>query len=217
MAMIQLALTGSPARWAAKVWPAGNRRISLTTRWLAMNTSEFDALLPTFEPLLRRDAAQQEYADREFWDSIGTHVLDVQLSRLANFYGKANATQRRTLRSALNPAASWNLLAYVRRMAIQILETKDPRWLISALQIASLENATFDFRDSIVSLVIARAAAESVSIDPLPHFARAISQCDSGMVSTFTNARDHRPSDVRDILRAYGPPQLKPKRKRKTN
>lgn len=182
-----------------------------------MKTSEFDALLPTFEPVLGMDWAQQTYVDREFWDSIGTHVLDVQLSLLADFYGKSNATQRRTLRNSLNPAASWNLLAYVRRMALKILETKDPRWLISAIQIACLENAKIDFRDSIVSLVIARAAAEAVSIDPLPHFAKAIAQCDPEMVSTFTNARDHQPSDVRYILREFGPPQLKPKRKRKTS
>lgn len=182
-----------------------------------MNTSEFDVLLPTFEPLLRREAAEQTYGDRKFWDSIGTHSLDVQLSRLAAFYGKSNATQRRTLRQLLNPAASWNLVAYVRRMALQILETKDARWLISALQIASLENATSDYRDSIVSLVIARAAAESVSIDPMPHFAKALAQCDPAMVSIFTNARDHRPGDVRDILREFGPPELRPKRKRRTS
>ena len=179
------------------------------------NQSEFDALLPTFEPLLGPDAARQTYAIRKFWDSIGTHVLDVQLIQLADFYGKCSAGQRGTLRRSLNPAASWNLLAFVRRMALQIIETKDPRWLIAALRIASLENAACDYRDSIVSLVIARAAAESVSIDPLPHFNEAIAQCDAEMISTFTNARDHRPRDVRDILRAFGPPQLRPKRKQK--
>lgn len=183
---------------------------------LIMNTSDFDALLPTFEPLLGPDAARHTYATREFWKSTGTHPLDVELSRLADFYGKCDATQRNTLRSSLHAAASWNLLAYVRRMALRILETHDPRWLISALRIASLENAICDYRDSIVSLVIARAAAESVSIDPLPHFAEAISQCDPAMVSTFTNARDHRPRDVRDILRSFGPPQLKPGRRRKS-
>ena len=182
-----------------------------------MNASEFNVLLPNFEPLLGLDAGRQRYTDRSFWDSIGTHVLDVQLSGLADFYGKSNATQRRTLRRALNPIASWNLVAYVRRMALKILETKDPRWLISALNIASLENATFDVRDSIVSLVIARTSAEFVSIDPVPHFAKAITQCDSEMVETFANARDHRPSGVRDILQEFGPPQLKPKRKRKTS
>lgn len=180
-----------------------------------MKPAEFDALLTTFEPLLGPDAARHTYGTREFWKSIGTHPLDVELSRLADFYGKCDATQRSTLRRSLNAAASWNLLAYVRRMALRILETHDPRWLISALRIASLENAICDYRDSIVSLVIARAAAESVSMDPLPHFAEAISQCEPAMVSTFTNARDHRPRDVRDILRSFGPPQLKPGRRRK--
>ncbi len=100
-------------------------------------------------------------------------MLDVQLTRLAEFYGNSNALQRGVLRSALNPAASWSLVAYVRRMAIQILETKDSHWLVSALNIASLENTAYDYRDSIVSLVIARAAAESVSIDAMPYFAEA--------------------------------------------
>ena len=182
-----------------------------------MNAVEFDAKLPTFKPLLGRDAAKRRYADSEVWDAIGTHVLDVELTRLADFYGKANADQRRLLRAALSYEASWTLLIYVRRMALQILATGDVRWLVSALRIASLENARVDYRDSIVSLVIARAAAESVAIDPLPYFDKAISQCDPEMVSTFTNARDHRPADVRDILRAFGPPQLKPTRKRKTD
>lgn len=180
-----------------------------------MDTSEFNALLPTLVSLLGPRAVKRRYADREFWTSIGTHDLDVDLSQLADIYGKSNAAQRRRLRESLSPGASWNLVAYVRRMALKILATKDPHWLVSAFRIASLENATFDFRDSIVSLVIARAAAESVSIDPLPHFAKALTQCDSKMVSTFTNARDHRPSDVRDILREFGPPELKPKRKRR--
>ena len=180
-----------------------------------MKNSEFDALLPTFDPFFSLDAEPPKYSELDYWDAIGTHVLDKQLSQLADFYGKSNARQRQTLRNSLNPALSWTLLAYVQRMALQILNTKDSRWLISALRIASLENAAFDYRDSIVSLVIARAAAESVSIDPIPHFAKAISQCDPYMVSTFTNARDHRPKDVRDILRAYGPPQLNSKRKRK--
>lgn len=182
-----------------------------------MNPSEFDTLLPTFESVLRPEATRLKYADAEFWNSIGTHPLDVQLIQLADFYGKCNATQRRTLRQSLNSAVSWNLVAFVRRMALQILKKKDAHWLISALRIASLENATYDFRDSIVSLVIARAAAESVSIDPTPHFTKALSQCDPEMVPTLTNARDHRPNDVRDILREFGPPELKPRRKRKSS
>lgn len=182
-----------------------------------MKTSEFDALLPTFNPVLGRNAAQRRYSDSKFWETIGAHPVDVELTRLARFYGKSNAAQRHALRMALNFEASWTLVVYVRRMALQIMQTRDARWLVFALRIASLENARSDYRDSIVSLVIARAGAESVSIDPLPHFDKAISQCDPAMVSTFVNARDHRPTDVRGILRAFGPPQLQPKRRRKGN
>ena len=182
-----------------------------------MNPSEFESLLPIFEPVLGPEAKRLRYADAEFWESIGTHPLDLQLSQLADFYGKCTATQRCTLRQSLNPVASWNLVVFVRRMALQILKTKDARWLISALRIACVENAMFDFRDSIVSLVIVRAAAESVSIDPVPHFAEALSQCDTEMAATLTNARDHRPNDVRDILREFGPSELKPERQRKTS
>ncbi len=181
-----------------------------------MNPSEFESLLLTYELVLGPEARRLRYAESELWDSIGTHPLDLQLSQLADFYGECTATQRRTLRQSLDPAASWNLVAFVRRMATQILKTRDARWLITALRIASLENAMFDFRDSIVSLVIVRAAAESASIDPMPHFATALAQCDAKMASTLSNARDHRPSDVRDILREFGPPELKPKPKRKT-
>ncbi len=181
---------------------------------LLMNTSAFESQLPEFQSLLNVTAARRRYSDRHFWDSVGSHELDLALSRLADFYAGCNDGQRRILRRSLHPAASWNLVAYVRRMALQILSTKDASWLTRAMNIASLENATIDFRDSIASLVIARIAAENVGIDPLPHFDKAISKCDSSMISTFKNARDHRPSNVSAILRFFGPPQLKPKRKK---
>jgi hypothetical protein len=182
-----------------------------------MDTAEFQQQLPTFEPALGPNAVRLRYDDRQPWDSIGTHVLDRELTRLANFYGNCNAAQRKKLRSSLDPLASWGLIAYVRRMSVQILHTKDEAWLRSALNIASLENATFDYRDSIVSLVIARAASESVSIDAKPYFDKAIKLSSAEMKPTLINARDHRPKDVRDLLREFGPPELKPQRKKRTS
>jgi hypothetical protein len=102
-------------------------------------------------------------------------------------------------------------------MSVQILHTKDETWLKSALNIASLENATYDYRDSIVSLVIARAASESVSIDAKPYFDKAIKLSSAEMKPTLINARDYRPKDVRDLLREFGPPELKPQRRKRTS
>ena len=181
-----------------------------------MDKSVFESEVASFEPMLCMGTSQLRYTDRALWDAIGTHPLDIQLSGLPDFYGRCRAAQRRTLRSSLNISATNNLLVYVRRMSLQIMETRDHTWLVRALAAASLENAQFDYRDSIVSLVIVRAGAESVDIGPLAHFDRAISKCDRKMVPIFTNARDHRPGDVRDILREFGPPQLQPKRARRT-
>ena len=182
-----------------------------------MNNAVFESEFQSFGPMLHADVRRLRYPAAGFWESIGTHALDIQLSGLADFYGRCRAAQRRTLRRSISVAASCNLLVYVRRMSLQIMETWDPIWLVRALAAASLENAQFDYRDSIVSLVIARAGAESVDIDPLAYFESAIDKCDPEMVPMFTNARDHRPNDVRDILREFGPPELKPKRKRRTS
>lgn len=179
-----------------------------------MNSSDFESRSTEFQPLLNSEAAQRKY---RAWNSAGTHELDIALSSLADFYGRCNSVQCRRLRSAVHPAASWNLVEYVRRMSIPLLETGDIKWLTRALNIASLENATFDYRDSIVSLVIVRSAAEVASLDSLSEFNKAMSKCDSTMVSTFTNARDHSPKNATTLINAFGPPQLKLKRKAKAN
>lgn len=180
-----------------------------------MNTTMFDSKFQAFVSTLRAETAQLRYSGRSRWKSIGTHAIDARLSDLADFYRRCNSVQRRTLRGSLNPATIGNLLFYVRRMSIQIMETVDPIWLVRALAAASLENAQCDYRDSIVSLVIARAGAEAVSIDSVPHFNYALSRCDPVMVPIFSNARDHQPKDVRDILREFGPPELQLKRRQK--
>jgi hypothetical protein len=181
-----------------------------------MNEAEFEPQLSVFAPVLGPETAKLRCGDRDFWDSIGTHVLDHKLTRLANFYMQCNATQRRRLRRTLSHAASWELVAYVRRMGLDIALTEDHRWLVSALSIASLENAKFDHRDSIVSLVIARAGSEHASIAPMPYFDKAIALSSTQMKPYFINARDHSPVEVRGILREFGPPQLNPGRQKRT-
>ncbi|MFO0977220.1 MAG: hypothetical protein U0996_12530 [Planctomycetaceae bacterium] len=182
-----------------------------------MKSLEFENILASSEAAIGPQAEEFRYNDRQFWSLIGTHPLDLELDRLAAAYSRCTGTQRQTLRGRVHPTASWGLIAYVRRMSLRILATGDDAWLTSALLIASLENAMFDFRDSIVSLVIVRAAAEQMLIDVVPHFNKAIKLSSAEMKSNFINARDHKPSDVRDILRAFGPKELKPKRKKRNS
>jgi hypothetical protein len=102
-------------------------------------------------------------------------------------------------------------------LALLLLRDRDPIWVRRGLAIANLENGQFDFRDSIVSLVILRAATESIDLDPVPEFNKTIKSCEKSMIGILENARDHHPQNVRELLRIFGPDELKPRRQRKPN
>lgn len=172
----------------------------------AVFQSRFESLSDVIGPKV------SHFRDSDFWETAGSTSLDEQLTQLADLYAEASAPQRALIRTAVNPRAEANLVMYVRRLSILILREKDPSWLRRGLDIACIENGRFDYRDSIVSIVILRSAAERSGIDPVPYFDEAIRNCDKGFVDVIENARDHRPKDVRDLLRAFGPPALKPKR-----
>jgi len=176
-----------------------------------MDESTFQAAVQTFAPILGPDAQHARYDQADFWGRIGQHPLDLQITALADFCLQCSPDQRMALLRSRQGMPSWHLVCYVRRLALQLLETPDQLWLQRGLAIACLENAEDDYRDSIVSLVILRAAAEQVGLDTRPAFTAAMAECDPQFVSTLQNARDHRPSDVRATLRAFGPPQLKPR------
>lgn len=155
------------------------------------------------------------YNDRNMWSSVGDTELDQQLTRLANIFVDIPRNQQQIVREAVHPRALWNLIVFVRRLAILILKTSDPIWLRRALTIAAIENGRSDFRDLIVSLVIARAAAERVDMDYVAQFNWCLDAFTPASKGSFTNARDHAECDVRDILRNFGPPELLPKRRKR--
>jgi hypothetical protein len=173
-----------------------------------MTQKSFNAAIEILGSMLAADARDLKYKERTFWKTVGTDPLDIRMTCLADFYIQCNASHRAKLRVLLHRKPTWHFVAYVRRVALLILSEPEEKWLNRGLAIASLENAEFDFRDSIVSLVILRAAAEKVGLDPVPYFNAAIVDCDPAFVSTLENARDHKPKDVRDLLRMFGPPQL---------
>lgn len=147
--------------------------------------------------------------------SAGDVQLDQQLTQLADLFMNATPRQRETIRSVVQPRALSNLLTYIHRVSITLLQEHDTIWLQRALAAAVIIGERCDYRDLIVSLVIVRVAAERVGIDHVPHFNSCIEKYKPSSVEPYTNARDHRPSDVRDILRHFGPPELKPTRKRR--
>lgn len=131
---------------------------------------------------------------------------------MADLYWDATDRQRQKIRDAVNPQYSWELLAYIRRVAI-LMETKsDVQWLRRGLAIAAIENSCTDYRDLIVSLVILRHGAERAGIKTRTHFDDTIKVADEQIHGFLKNARDHRESDVKLTVRAFGPPQWRRKK-----
>jgi hypothetical protein len=180
-----------------------------------MKSDTFQECCQQFKSIVGPDMGH--YPDRNFWKSVGHGERDRQLTELADCLIRCTLRQKQFFRSAVHDHAIWNLIAYVRRVAVLLIREREPIWLRRGLEIAILESGRFDYRDSICSLVILRAAAESIGLDPIPDFDKAIRHCDSSMEHILQNARDHLPKDVRDILRMFGPDDLKTKRSRKSN
>ncbi len=166
---------------------------------IALTSQLEDLSIATGETLVR-------YKDNCFWASVGECELDHQLTQLADIFVNVPIDQQQIVRDAIRPGALWNLIAYVRRLSVLISKTSDPIWLRRALAVAAIEDGRFDFRDTIVSLVIARAAAEQVGIDYIAHFNWCLQTFKPSSRDSFTNARDHSESNVRGILRSFGPP-----------
>ena len=147
------------------------------------------------------------YRRRNFWAKAGERPIDLHLSALADLYWDAADDQRQQIRDAVDPRQSWELIAYIRRVATLIDGKGDVQWLRRGLAIAAIENGRNDDRDLVVSLVILRQGAERVGIRTRKQFNDAIKVAERRIHDLLKNARDHRDSDVSFTIREFGPPQ----------
>ncbi len=146
------------------------------------------------------------------WSNAGGRPLDSQLTTLADLYWDATTDQRRQIRDAVNPRLAWELLAYIRRVAILIENKGDVQWLRRGLAVAAIANGGFDYPDLIISLVILRHGAERVGIKTRKHFNDVIKITETDIHHVLRNARDHAESAVKATIREFGPPQWLRKR-----
>jgi hypothetical protein len=148
------------------------------------------------------------YLDTPVWSYIGRRKLDRKLTQLADLYRRSDPVRRKDMRDYFE--GQWDRLdemwIYVRRVAKLIRSKKDTGWLRRGLAIAALEGGRVDYRDTIVSLVILRYGAERVGIDARPFFDEAITIASPRSRGIFTNARNHRRSDVAYTVKEMGPP-----------
>src|SRR5690606_29946878 len=125
----------------------------------------------------------------------------------------ASSRQRQVMRQSLCELSDdcarfrWALLIYVRRGGTMLKSPDDAIWLKRGLAIASLENAGFDPRDTIVSLVLLRYAAEEAGLDVKQYFSQAIENSDDNLNGCLTNALHHGPLNTWKLICTHGPPE----------
>ncbi len=84
-----------------------------------MNT---DAFNQRFGPLAEAISGVEPLVrDSDFWNLAGKTKLDHLLTELAGLYIEASSEQKEEIRSSVAPRAEWNLVAFVRRLAIRFV------------------------------------------------------------------------------------------------
>jgi hypothetical protein len=157
-------------------------------------------------PQALRDRA---YRGRNLWAKAGKLPVDERLRELGDLYWHATPKQRQLIRDSVAERDTWNLVVFVRRVALVLQSADDVGWLWDALAVALIEGGSSDYRDLIVSLVLLRFGAERAGIGPRPHFNKALSIATPAMTGILKNARDHSPRDVRITVGAFGPASWK--------
>lgn len=93
---------------------------------------------------------------------------------------------------------------YLSLVIEQITATHDGQWYRRGLALVDLTARGDDIRDTIVTLVLLRHAAEQAGLDAVAGLAAAAIRADETLRAAFINARDHAPADVAATVRAFG-------------
>lgn len=153
---------------------------------------------------------KQDYTDTSLWQGVGKHPLDLLLLDLAHLYENARQDEKDFIGNIFTNRQHclWQLVIFIRRMAILVASGKDYELLRYSVDIALIEDARFDFRDLIVSLLILRYAAERANIEIEEMFEDAMKTAKSQITKdVFTNVRNHSREDLMYTIKKSGPPK----------
>lgn len=147
------------------------------------------------------------------WDKSQIRDLDKTdrfVEELCHIYLQITAKDRRTIRKQFGGLNKlWNLLSYASRASGRIKSPSDAESLLLGLAAISIEDSTFDFRDSLLCLGQLYLSSEQAGIDPKLYFTRVAevsnSQAKRGESSTADLIRNfHRTAYFREIKRKSG-------------
>ncbi len=132
---------------------------------------------------------------------------DTRFDALADLYLRCDSIGQREIRDYFSEKPNeWiSMFQYLRRASSRLAIDGQVLMLRRGLAIAAIEGARFDYRDSIVSLVLLRYAAEKTEIDPKPYF-RQIRNCvASENIPYLDSALGHSREAMLATVRSFGP------------
>jgi hypothetical protein len=143
------------------------------------------------------------------YDSRGC-ALDSKLTMLAELFLVADTNQRQILRDHyfvghIEPL--WDLHLFARRTTLWMDGTMDDRWIMRGLAAIAIENAGFDNRETVVTLVILRFAAELAGLD----FVALVDIPELQSEELYPHLEDALtpdPDEWRLTIESFGPPHL---------
>jgi hypothetical protein len=140
----------------------------------------------------------------------GGCALDSKLTMLAEMYLVGDADQRQWLRDTFADQSDflWDLQIFARRTTLWMDGAMDERWIMRGLAAIAIEHAGVDYRDTVVTLVILRFAADVAGLD----FAALVHEIpelqSDALYPHVQNAITHSIGDMRFTIQSFGPPHL---------
>ncbi len=143
---------------------------------------------------------------KDVWSNIGTSSLDQAFIELSSLYLEADDNQKAILvrYCGKKPVIIESLWQFIRRVGYFINTDEDKRWFEIGLAAAMLDACRFDFRDTVISLVLLRFIAERRGIETKTIFDKFIEISEGHTREALKNARDHSEADILYTLRNCG-------------
>jgi cyclase len=149
-----------------------------------------------------------QYAQLGEWERLGECEQDARYDALADMFLMEDSGTKNQLREYFGQHRDElvEMWIYVRRAAVRMRAENASLLLRRALAIAAIEGGRDDYRDTIVSLVLLRFAAEKQAVAVDAYFKQIEEHVATENRPLFENARTHAPTDIVTTVQAFGPP-----------
>jgi hypothetical protein len=166
----------------------------------------------------KRKYNKSNYFYKNIWNEVGHHQLDNLFFELASIYDRSSPSEREFIEKffvvkpypfvqAKKLKRLLQLVYFVRRISVLIHSSEQSNLVRTGLIVALIEGGKYDFRDTIVSLLILRYAAERNGVDFLGLLDRVIPLARPESRDVFLNVKNHSDTNMLLTVRRHGPPE----------